>query len=250
MNRAATFSLFLLSVLSGACGASSTKVAAFPDTDLKITPENATLLPDIGKYANLRVLSISCLETLQAIPDSIGSLTKLEELNMDNGNGCAMNPTLPESLGNLRSLQKLVLFGSQDPSGDGVQPHQRHKFPASLSQLKNLTYLDLGRNDLDEMPAFVKDLPKLKWLHFGYNDRLKRVPEFLANLHDLEMLGVASDGLDDLPDFLNTMPKMTRVLLGNNCAITQNEAKMKDLRKRFPKIDFDFMDQEDCPGEK
>ena len=215
-------------------------------TALKITPENAQLLQRLGQYPNLKALSISCLEELRALPDSIGSLAKLQELVIDNGNGCSMNPLLPASLGNLRTLEKLVLYGAQDPTNASRQPSERHKFPESLSQLKNLTYLDLGRNGLREIPAFVGDLPRLRELGFNSNE-LKAVPRLLANLSQLETLRLNANDLDDLPVFLNTLPKLTRITLGENCVITKSTAKKNSLKKRFPKVSFDFEGEYDCP---
>jgi Leucine-rich repeat (LRR) protein len=215
---------------------------------LEIGEENADLLQRIERYPNLEVLSISCVEGLKAIPDSIGQLTKLKELRMDNGNGCSMNPVLPESMGNLAALETLVLYGAQDPGEPGErgsQPAQHHKFPRSLSQLKNLTYLDLGRNGLEEIPNFVGDLPKLKHLGFGWNIKLREVPSFLTRLPELTSLDLQADGLRDLPDFLNAVPKLAEVRMGDNHAITGNEAKKRELQKRFPKIKFNFDDEYD-----
>jgi Leucine-rich repeat (LRR) protein len=215
---------------------------------LEISEQNASLLDDIGSYSDLEVLSITCIESLQSLPDAIGNLTKLKELRIDNGNGCSMNPVLPETIGNLRSLEKLVLYGAQDPRGSGPQPRERHKFPRSMSQLKNLTYLDLGRNGLEEIPTFVQDLPKLRELRFQWNMQLKAVPTFLSNLRELTTLKLDADGLNDLPDFLNSLPKLTTITLGDNCKITQNAAKMRELKQRFPKMSLGFQDEYDCPA--
>jgi Leucine-rich repeat (LRR) protein len=153
---------------------------------LTINEENAFLLKKLKDYQDLEALSIVCVESLQDIPDDIGQLGRLRELNLNNGNGCAMNPRLPESLGKLHALENLDLYGGQDPSpvGDhyGPQPTQRHPFPKSMSQLTNLRYLDLRRNGLDEIPDFVKDLPNLKELGFDWNMQIKGLPRFLANL--------------------------------------------------------------------
>jgi len=229
-----------------------TSWAASSTKSLKISQQNASLLRRLGDYPDREVLSISCLENLRALPDSLGKLTKLRELIIDNGNGCSMNPLLPESLGNLHLLEKLVLYGAQDPRGTGadppVQPKERHKFPEGMSQLKNLTYLDLGRNGLDEIPAFVKDLPKLREFRFQWNLNLKAVPSFLESLSDLRVLKLDANSLRDLPSFLSTLPKLTQITLGDNCSITQSAAKMAELKRRFPKIAFDFTDEYDCPA--
>jgi len=214
---------------------------------LAISEPNASVIDNLESYPDLEVLSISCLDSLKALPDSIGKLTKLKELNIDNGNGCTMNPVMPESVGNLRALEKLVLYGAQDPQGPGDQPKVRHPFPRSLSQLKNLTDLDLGRNGLEQIPSFVQDLPHLKILEFRANDHLKEVPAFLSNLRELTTLNLDSDGLTDLPTFLNSLPKLTHITLGDNCKITQNAAKVRELKRKFPKVSFDFTNEFDCP---
>jgi Leucine-rich repeat (LRR) protein len=223
------------------------KAAAASEKELEISEKNAALLGHLGDYADLEVLSIVCIENLQSLPNSIGRLTKLKELRMNNGNGCSMNPVLPESIGNLRSLEKLDLYGGQDPRNPGPQPGERHKFPRSMSQLKSLTYLDLGRNGLDEIPSFVKDLPQLRELRFEFNMGLKQIPDFLSELPELKTLRLNSNGLDDLPDLLNRAPKLTEISLGDNCEITQNPTRMKALQARFPKIHFDFEDEYECP---
>ena len=238
----------LVLVVLGVFLSATTGGRAASEKTLEISEKNATLLDHIGNYSELEVLSISCLEKLQSLPDSIGRLTRLRELKIDNGNGCSMNPVLPETIGNLRSLEKLVLYGAQDPREPVLQPGERHTFPRTMSQLTNLVYLDLGRNGLEEIPLFVKDLPRLKELGFEWNMKLKELPAFLSNLRELTTLRLDSDGLDDLPDFLNALPKLTRITLGNNCKITRDAAKMRDLKRRFPKVEFDFTDEYDCPA--
>jgi Leucine-rich repeat (LRR) protein len=205
-------------------------------------------------YRDLEVLSINCMESLQSLPETIGILHKLRELLIDNGNGCGMNPVIPESIGNLHSLEKLVLIGAQDPRFDekGVDPllKKRHKFPKGMSQLKNLTYLDLSRNGLDEIPEFVKDLPKLRELGFAWNMDVKELPRFLTELRELRTLRLDSDGLTDLPDFLNQLPLLNHITLGDNCEITPSTVKKAALKRRFPRVKFDFRDEYDCPSSK
>lgn len=116
-----------------------------------------------------------------------------------------------------------------------------------MSQLKNLRRLDLGRNGLDEIPEFVKDLSHLQELDFAWNIQLKRIPEFIINLRELTVLKLDANGLTDLPDFLNQVPKLASVTLGDNCLITQSQKTKDRLAARFPKIKFVFDDEYDCP---
>jgi hypothetical protein len=213
---------------------------------LAITRDNRTILNNLGAFKNLEVLSITCLESLKALPDSIDHLTKLRELTIDNANGCSMNPLLPKNFGNLHLLEKLVLYGAQDPGMPDQQPAERHKFPQSMSQLKNLIFLDLGRNGFKQVPIFVGDLPKLRELRFEWN-KLTKLPYLISGMHELKILRLKGNNLDDLPNFLNNLPNLNLITLGNNCKITQNPLKMKQLKERFPKITFDFMDEYDCP---
>jgi Leucine-rich repeat (LRR) protein len=240
--------LLLLNTMVPAGGPVQVQAGPAPSSarSLKISWETPKLIESVGSYPNLETLSISCLESLKVLPDSIVHLTNLQELVIDNGNGCSMNPVLPKDFGNLRSLKKLVLYGAQDPRMPDLQPAVRHKFPQSMSQLKNLTYLDLGRNGLNKIPAFVGDLPKLRELGLEWNE-LKELPPFISNLRKLEILRLNSNDLNDLPDFLNDLPKLTVITLGYNCRITQDTTKMKNLKERFPRVKFDFMDEYDCP---
>jgi Leucine-rich repeat (LRR) protein len=196
------------------------------------------------------VLLIDCFENLQSLPESIGKLSDLEELTVayGHGNGCSMNPVLPETIGNLRSLRKLVLYGAQDPRLHEHQAAERHAFPRGMSQLKNITYLDLGGNGLEIIPEFVKDLPKLREIGFEYNE-LKEVPTFLSTLPALTTLRLTGNDLNDLPDSLSALPGLIRVKLGYNCRVTQNPRKMRALEQRFPKVKFNFDDEYDCPAQ-
>ncbi|HEX7956366.1 MAG TPA: hypothetical protein VF508_05445, partial [Pyrinomonadaceae bacterium] len=72
------------------------------------------LPPGLGKLVNLEALEMACLESLEDLPAEIGELRKLEELILDNGNGCSMNVSLPRSVGRLENLRVLRLYGALD----------------------------------------------------------------------------------------------------------------------------------------
>jgi Leucine-rich repeat (LRR) protein len=194
-------------------------------TKLDVNTSNPGELGHLNEYSNLEVLNISCLEDLKEIPDSVGELSHLKEFRIDNGNGCVMNAKLPKSLGNLKNLQVLILQGAMvaDMPEPTKTPKQVQKIPDSLAQLKNVTEVDLSMDGLNEVPVFVAGLTNLKSLDLTFN------------------------GLRDLPDFLNDLPELKTVKMGENCEITQNKHKQKELQKRFPRIQFDFDDEyTDC----
>src|SRR5436309_11715866 len=79
-------------------------VAPEKATTLSITkydPAIKHLPSQFGTLVNLVELDISCLESLEDLPNEIGNLTKLEKLIIDNGDSCQMNISLPESMDNL-----------------------------------------------------------------------------------------------------------------------------------------------------
>lgn len=63
---------------------------------------------------------------------------------------------------------------------------------------------------------------------------------------ELKTLRLDNNDLEDPPDALSKAPKLSEISFGDNFDITQNPAKMKDLRARFPIINFDFEDEYDC----
>jgi len=65
---------------------------------------------------------------------------------------------LPEKLGELKQLEKLMLSGNE-----------LIQLPHSLHQCHNLGLVRLSANQLSQFPDFLLDLPKLAWLAFSGN---------------------------------------------------------------------------------
>src|SRR5713101_7237239 len=144
-----------------------------------VAPEKATTLSlkkydlaikhlpsQLGTLINLVELDISCLENLEDLPSEIGHLKKLEKLIIDNGNGCLMNISLPESIGNLSNLKVLRLYGaidSREIGSDKPTPRSKVKnLPGTIGKLQNLEVLDLGRNGIKGIPSQIASLQNLK----------------------------------------------------------------------------------------
>ncbi|HEY0098847.1 MAG TPA: hypothetical protein VGB76_07825 [Pyrinomonadaceae bacterium] len=207
-------------------------------------PEMKHLPRQIGTLINLETLEMSCLEKLEELPDEIGKLQKLRALIIDNGNGCAMNISLPRSIGQLENLKVLTLYGALDARDiTSEQPLNRAKskrLPPTFANLRNLEELDLGRNGLSALPVQIAALHKLKRLGLDYNN-IRELPAAIGNLKNLRELSLRSNGGVKLPQSLAAL-KGLRVHMGNN------SLKLKDqrqLRSRFPRLVFSFNNEFD-----
>lgn len=191
-----------------------------------------TLPAKFGTLTNLEVFSFGCLEKLTTLPASIGNLTKMTELIIDNGNGCSMSVAVPQSIGKLQNLRVLRLYGAIESA---------NLLPATIGELHNLEVLDLGRNGLTTVPASIAKLSNLKTLRLEYN-ALKAAPAFVGNFKNLEELSLdANENIKTLPASLAKRTGL-KVSLGNNALKLRDQ---KTLQTRFPNITFSFENEYD-----
>lgn len=195
----------------------------------------------LGKLVNLEVLNLSCLESLEDMPEEIGNLRNLRALIIDNGNGCAMNVSIPASIGNLENLKVLRLYGALDSSAGQESRRGRGKaLPATVGNLRNLEVLDLGRNGLNAIPSQIASLTRLRSLHLEYND-LRQVPAFVGNFRNLKTLSLSSNKIATLPASL-AKARGLKVYMGNNSLKLRDQ---RTLRTRFSSIVFSFENEFD-----
>lgn len=210
----------------------------------KEDPQMKHLPSRLGTLINLEALEMSCLENLEDLPDEIGKLRKLEELIIDNGNGCQMNVSIPRSIGQLENLKVLRLYGALDPreigSGEPIRRSKIKSLPETISHLQKLEELDLGRNGIRFVPSQLASLHKLKRLGLDYN-AIHEIPSFVGNLKNLEELSLRSNGGVKLPQSLSGI-KGLKVAMGNNALRLRDQKK---LRSRFPNIVFSFENEFD-----
>jgi Leucine-rich repeat (LRR) protein len=217
-------------------------------TTLSITkydPAIKHLPSQLGTLINLVELDISCLENLEDLPSEIGNLKKLEKLIIDNGNGCGMNISLPESIGNLSNLKVLRLYGALDPTdlsdtNKPIPPSKVKSLPGTIGKLQNLEELDLGRNRIKSIPSQIGSLQNLKRLALDHND-IDELPAFVGNLKNLQELSVCDNGGIKLPTSLSNLNGL-KIFMGNNSLKIKDQKK---LRRLFPKATFSFENEFD-----
>lgn len=132
------------------------------------------------------------------IPDSVFQMKQLKQLwisgkdcdtglhddnKPDDGIKCWMINNIPVEIGNLTGLDTLVLtLGLFE------------KFPAEISKLKKLRYLDLS----DSYMTSIDNLTTLKNLNrlLLYGCRLSKLPDSIGNLTNLKFIGLVGNNLD------------------------------------------------------
>ena len=161
----------------------------------KVTPEEiaegriAEALRERDSHLNLNGLGLT------ALPKSIGRLTQLETLWINNNR----LRSLPEAILQLRNLRRIDARENEFVEFPEVlrfltQIHAIHvdacglsTLPNWLGELRNLCVLVISDNDLRTLPASIGDLQQLQKLDAAYN-QLTALPESLWRLSKLSDL--------------------------------------------------------------
>ena len=126
---------------------------------------------------------------------------------------------IPDSIGNLKNLEKLNLNGNSITS-----------IPDSIGNLKKLKHLDLGNNYLNSLPDSIGNLESLEELILYYN-HLETLPESIGQLKNLRFLNLNCLNSENPV----TLPK-TIVLLSNLEGLTvqgNEDAITPDIREQL-----------------
>ncbi|MFX0069972.1 MAG: leucine-rich repeat domain-containing protein [Candidatus Hermodarchaeota archaeon] len=116
--------------------------------------------------------------------------------------------TLPESIGNLSSLNELFLY-----------ENQLTNLPDSLGNLKYLKELSLGRNKFTTLPESIGHLSSLQTLDLSYN-QLTTLLESIGNLTSLQTLNLYGNQLTNLPDSIGNLKSLQELILIRNKLIS------------------------------
>ncbi|XP_022852077.1 receptor kinase-like protein Xa21 [Olea europaea var. sylvestris] len=172
-----------------------TKDPSVPELDFLISLQNCRMLKLIGMENNpfggilpksLGNLSTS-VENFEAghcgikgiILNEIGNLSNL--IRLDIG-GNELTGRIPNTLGQLRKLQKLILSFNK----------LRGSASANLCNLVHMYYLDLGNNQLSQqLPKYLGNLMTLREIYLDYNSMTSTIPSTLWNNKEILILSLA-----------------------------------------------------------
>lgn len=182
-----------------------------------------TKLPEsLGQLTQLWELDLSNNE-LSQLPEFIGQLSQLRTLT------CTFNhlKVFPEFLGRLTQLKSLDLSNNQLtelPESleqlvhlDELQlsDNQLKTLPESVFRFTQLKTLILWRNYLETLPEALGQLTKLEAL-FIWENRLRALPESLGQLRQLDRLWASDNQLTVLPESLGQLKLLKTLDLTNN----------------------------------
>lgn len=191
---------------------------------LEIQEPFGTLPDSIGTLSQLEALMLEQCSLLEALPSSIGKLSKLKHLVLTE---CASLRSLPESIGQLSALETLDVWGQEmrlKAIGAEVYglPHLQRlllpdsveKLPAGIGALKNLKELRLSASALRSIAAELPRLTQLEALQVdGELDKLPKEVCSLVNLKELQLYGLR---LKQLPAELVQLTKLEKLVVSFN----------------------------------
>ncbi|KAK3427666.1 hypothetical protein EUGRSUZ_F03845 [Eucalyptus grandis] len=162
-------------------------------------------LPESTWNSSLKVLDLSSTGFSGVLPESIGDLHSLETLLLQQ---CNFIGSIPLSLGNLTRLTRLE-FSSNKLSGE---------VPPTLSNIDRLTLLDLSFNNFTgPIPNVFDNKTQLQKLLFSHNHFEGPIPPSIKNLSNLAQLEISNNLIwGSIPSSLFSLPSLTRLDLSNN----------------------------------
>ncbi len=202
--------------------------------------------PEIGKFAQLKVLRLYSNELQGEIPSEIGSLGKLEQLWMGEDQ---LTGPLPASMGNLTSLREFLMYqtGIEGPIPEEFgalgeleylfifDTHLGGLLPESLGRLRNLRRIELDRNRLSgPLPGSLGALTKLESISLRDNRLSGPLPAVLGRMVNLGVLRVSGNLIEGpIPGELGQLRMLRMLNLQDNRLSGALPPELGDLGSSF-----------------
>ncbi|CAI5476495.1 unnamed protein product [Closterium sp. Yama58-4] len=161
-------------------------------------------IPDvITQLTRLTSLDLGLVPIRGTLPASMGNMTNLQELKINQ----MESGSIPASFGNMASLQSLTISVSDyDTTGAALTG----PIPESISNLKNLTLLDLRNNNIGPLTDTIGTIPNLEYLMLsGNNFTGSTIPSTINALTNLIVLDLDYTGVGgSIPSGLGSLPRL------------------------------------------
>nr|XP_044992937.1 leucine-rich repeat-containing protein 2 [Jaculus jaculus] len=190
-------------------------------------PKNqiSRLPAEIGRLKNLKELNVS-FNHLTNIPPELGDCENLERLD------CSGNLELTELPFELSNLKQVTFVD--------ISANKFSSVPICVLRMCNLQCLDISSNNLTDLPQDIDRLEELQSFLL-YKNKLTYLPQALLNLKKLTLLVVSGDHLVELPTALcdSSTPLKFISLLDNPIEKTQSEDVDEILESEQERQHFD-----------
>ncbi|XP_030534093.2 disease resistance protein L6-like [Rhodamnia argentea] len=157
--------------------------------------KNLQVLPvELGSLEALTELLIANYDlsgSISQVPSSIGALANLERLVIT---GAIKLKTLPDSIGMLKGLVEL------DVSGTGIA-----ELPNAVVNLKSLKVLKMSRSHMQKLPEAIGMLEKLEKIYGADCTRLEIIPSDIVRLPFLKILTLTKTQVENVPELPQSM---------------------------------------------
>ena len=166
--------------------------------------------PALKIFKHIMMIEFANMPNIVGTLDVICDLTSLRRLCICK---CGVTGPIPEKIGSMTELNELQLFGNRLTG----------PIPSSIGNLTNLTVLSLGEydgdNDFDAgpIPESFSNLTNLKSLFVANCNITGQIPEWIGNLTHLMQFDIQSNKLEGvIPTSLSCLTQLTYCNLKNN----------------------------------
>lgn len=240
-------------------------------TELLIDDSSIEEIHDLDGMSNLETFSAKSCKSLCRIPDSFGSLMKVEKVILDHCESLTEIPldigqlesltelrlshtrvfVLPDSVGDLSHLKVLnvdkcpitSLPSSLGRLGNLVEMSASHclnlkgEIPFELDHLTSLRILRLDHTSISSIPISIGALPHLHTLDLEGCIRLQTLPKLPVSLISLKVSITASVTVPNLPDLIRL--KHLEFQRCNSLFVPKHPKKDNQSSSSFSKFEYE-----------
>ncbi|XP_049381498.1 TMV resistance protein N-like [Solanum stenotomum] len=207
-----------------------------PELEIKMSDSGIRELPlcIIHPQAHLTELHLNRMKYLVALPSSICKLKGLVKLDVSN---CAKLESLPEEIGDLGKLEQL------DANYTLIS-----RPPSSIVRLNNLKLLNFTKVNSEDRLFFVfpqvnEGLLSLEYLDLSYcNIKDGGLPEDIGSLSSLKVLHLRGNNFEYLPQSIAQLGALEYLYLSDCKSLTQ----LPEFPRQLDRIDADWSNDLIC----
>ncbi|XP_010057001.3 disease resistance protein RPV1 [Eucalyptus grandis] len=201
--------------------------------------DGCNLFPLSFVFDSLKSLSMLEIDGMQLrkLHHSIGEMTRMEDLSLDN---CSLLRTLPGSIGDLTLLRRMSLSKTpikKLPNSIGglesllelyLSDTKIRKIPASIESLKKLRKISLFETPIEKLPNSIGGLESLLELYID-DTKIRELPASIGNLKKLRKMSICWTPLKKLPNQIGGLESLLELNL-RETRITKLPVSIKNLK--------------------